>query len=314
MLARDEITDIYAYEDNPEKSLVFPGPQYIGEEDIRAITKLIKICKEVNKTDFTIAFDGYDFRGHRMETVNGIYYALRKMPKRVWSLSECGIDRQVRKYIGDARHNKGGLFVVSGMPGNGKSTTCAAIITERLQMHGGMCATVEDPVEMPLQGMHGEGFCLQRSLDDKTTFADAVRETMRAYPTGVNNIMLIGEVRDPETAALALRSSVDGRLVVITVHASDVISTVHRILTLAAERLGMNEARNLLASSLRLIMSQKLVGRKPNAELLTSTLFDSQEVVGVIRNPKSPLEGLKNPLQQQAIRLKSKQPIELRKI
>lgn len=309
-----DFTDLYLFDKNPEQSLIFPGPVSITPDLLDLAGRLRDKCREEDKTDFTVSDSGIDFRGHRMKTVGGIYYALRKMPERVWSLAECGLHTRIRHYIADPRHCMGGLFIVSGMPGNGKSTTCAGIITERLNRYGGMCATVEDPVEMPLQGIHGKGLCLQRDIGKDTDFATAVKETMRAYPTGANTMMLIGEVRDPETAALALRSSVDGRLVVVTVHAGDIIQTVHRILTLASDSLGVREARNLLASSLRLVIHQRLVGTPPDVELKTNSLFDTTEVVGVIRNPKTPLESLKNQLHQQAQRLQSNQPISVRRL
>lgn len=312
----EKISDIYINEKNPKKSLIFPGPELIGEELHASIEDLLKQCQAVDKIDFTVKLRGYFFRGHKMKTVDGVFYALRKMPKELWELGDCGIPKPIRDYISDSRHNRGGLMIVSGMPGNGKSTTCSAIILERLLRYGGMCATVEDPVEMPLQGLHGEGFCLQKEVDPTSSFSESVRETMRAYPTGTNTIMLIGEVRDPETAALALRSSVDGRLVVFTVHAGSVVQTIHRVIALASEIIGVKEARNLLASSLRLVMNQKLVKSNDHegADLKLSTLFDTEDVAGVIRNPKTPLESLKTAISQQRLRLNSGQKIDLRKI
>ncbi|PJF38438.1 MAG: type II secretion system protein E, partial [Phototrophicales bacterium] len=144
------------------------------------------------------------------------------------------------------------------MPGNGKSTTCASLISERLRRHAGICVTVEDPPEMPLHGRHGKGLCLQREVGINSTFEACVIETLRAYPTQVNSILMIGEVREPSTASLALNASIDGRLVIVTLHASSIVHSIQRICTIASENMAERAARELLSSGLRLCIHQKI--------------------------------------------------------
>jgi twitching motility protein PilT len=310
----DNFTDIYLPALDSEPVIIFPGPEVATISTNEKYACMLEMCKKETEKDFRISYEGIPFRVHRMSTLAGDYYAARRLPSDIWTLQDCGIPKAVRHLLLAERMSKGGLVIVSGMPGNGKSTTCAGLISDRLIRFGGMCATIEDPPEMPLQGLHGKGFCVQRDLGPGGSFPEAVRETMRAYPTGSNTIMLIGEIRDAETAALALRSSVDGRLVIVSVHAGDVIQTIYRLLALASDSLGSREARNLMASSLRAVIHQKLITKADGLKLSLSCIFDTNEVCSTIRNPKTPLETLKNSIREQSQRIESGQPIPVRPV
>ena len=303
-----EFTDIYVHEGDPEnKSFLWPGPvSLINELKPFAVHAHSKAKNSLTK-DFRISYQGVNFRAHRMTTMGGNFIACRRMPNEVWSLQQCKMHSSIRNILLDARCNRGGLIAICGKPGNGKSTTCAAIITERLKLYGGMCLTIEDPAEMPLHGMWGEGICFQREVQ-YDQFPEAIRDAMRAYPTRVNTLMLIGEVRDPETAALALQSAVDGRLVLITMHSGNVIQGTQRLLTLAAQKIGMDEARALLASSIRSVLHQRMEGPKMNLNILC----DTTSVVGKIISPDTSVEQLKNDLKFQMSSMKLAQKVPLR--
>lgn len=305
-----EFTDLYLPECNPEYGVYYPGPSALSPDMGLLAKELVEIAIKRGVTDFAAMSHGIPFRGHKMQTIGGTYFNFRRMPTKIWTLDDCGIKGPIAKYILSDRLSKGGLIIVSGMPGNGKSTTCAAIVVDRLKEYSGLCITVEDPVEMPLQGFHGDGLCLQKNLVAEQEFHAAVRDAMRAYPAQANTMMLIGEVRDAETAALALRSSVDGRLVMITIHAGSIVQAVQRIITLASDVLGVSEARSLLANSIRLVMNQKLVDKR----LRVTTLFDTQPVAGIIMSKDVPVESLKNEIQSQMNRLKLKMEIKPRNL
>lgn len=305
-----DFTDLYLSANNPKHGVYFPGPSALTEEMHPMAKELIEIAQKREVDDFSAMSHGIPFRGHKIPTVGGYFYNFRRMPTKIWTLEDCGIKGAISNYILSERLRKGGLIIVSGMPGNGKSTTCSAIIVDRLKTFGGLCITVEDPVEMPLQGFHGNGICLQNPLIGEAEFATAVRGAMRAYPAQSDNMMLIGEVRDAETAAHALRSSVDGRLVLITLHAGSIVQAIQRIVTLASGVLGVGEARSLLANALRLVINQKLVDKR----LRVTTLFDTQPVAGVIMSKDLSLETLKNEIQSQMNRLKLKMEIRPRNL
>jgi Tfp pilus assembly pilus retraction ATPase PilT len=316
-----EFTDLYLPSQFPEYGISWPGPAPLTQEMHFMAKELVEIAKKKNSVDFSVMSHGIPFRGTMMPTLNETFYIFRRMPTKVWSLADCGIRGRIADYILDERLCKGGLIIVSGMPGQGKSTTCAAIVVGRLEKFGGLCITVEDPVEMPLQGFHGNGVCLQRNLLGEQSFHVAVREAMRGYPAQANSIMLIGEVRDHQTAALALRSAVDGRLVVLTLHAGTIIQAVQRIVSLASIEMGVEEARALLASSVRLVMNQKIVtvenpdpDKKPDKRLKVTTLFDTNAVSGIIMTKEASLESLKNEIQNQMNKLRLKMEIKPRNL
>lgn len=303
-----DFTDIYINKDFPaDQSFTWPGPIPIEEGLYGLAEHVAKRNETVKQKDFRVSYHGHKFRVHRMTTLGGEYLVCRRMPQEVWTLDKCKIHSSIRGSLLSPRSNKGGFMIVCGKPGNGKSTTCSAIITERLKQFGGLCLTIEDPAEMPLHGTWGEGVCLQREVLYEE-FPDAIRDAMRAYPTGVNTVMLIGEIRDPETAALALQSAVDGRLVITTTHAGSPIQGIQRILALAASKIGEHEARHLMAASFRMAMHQQILKGKLNVKIIE----DTSSVVGKIMG--EPLEQLVNDLRIQMSNLKLKKKTELREI
>lgn len=305
-----DFSDLFLPSEDPMSGYMFPGPKEIPEELREFVTELTKKARKSQKTDFGANVDGVFFRGSKMPTVKDTYYIFRRMPSEVWPLEKCGLPKHVNDYILGERLSRGGLVVVAGMPGNGKSTTCAAMIIQRLKSFGGLCITVEDPPEMPMQGRHGDGLCFQREVDGGEEFHLAVRDAMRGYPTKVNTMMLIGEVRDAKTASLALRSSVDGRLVFITTHAGNVVQAIQRIVSLASEEMSMEEARTLLGSGIRLVLHQNI----EEGSLDVTSLIDTQGMAGIIHNKDTQLQSLNNEIQQQKNQIKMRMKIEPRKL
>jgi twitching motility protein PilT len=297
---------------NPDLSVIYPGPLSPSislSEDITQLTQQgCQMHKEKNSSDFLFIYNNIRLRCHYMPTVNGPYLILRKMQSELINLKECGFDDKTIEQLTSKRLSSGGIVVISGMPGNGKSTTSAALISERLKIHSGLCVTIEDPAEMPLQQMHGQGLCLQRNISAGESFSEAMRDSMRAYPAKVNNIMLIGEVRDGETASLALNSAVDGRLIIITTHAGNIAQTIHRIVSQASEVMSEDLARSLLASGLKTIIHQKIMTGK----LYYSTLFDTTNACAIIRNKTVPIESINGEIEAQRIRTQKGMPLDLR--
>lgn len=308
----ESISDVYIDVNDTKNSFCYPGPQFMrDDEGVAIIELLLEQARKTTKQDFVAMIRGVRFRGARIPSIKGDFFIFRKMPNTVWTLEQCGIRTVVKKMLLDPRLNRGGLIVVSGMPGNGKSTSCAAIIAERLSMHGGVCNTIEDPAEMPLHGFHGEGFCIQREVDRGESAYEAVIDTLRAYPAKTNTMMLIGEVRDASTAALALQSAVDGRLVLITTHASGVIETVRRIINIASGPDGTSheQAKELFSAAFRLVMHQSL----SRDRLMVNVLADTNSAASVIRSD-SDLVMLENVVKEQRTKFKKGELVDLRSI
>lgn len=135
-----------------------------------------------------------------------------------------------------------GIILITGATGSGKSTTVYSIL-QVLNDEKTNIITVEDPVEMNIEGMNQVQVNSEIGLD----FATVLRSILRQDP----NVILIGEIRDSETAKIAVRASITGHLVLSTIHTNNSLSTIERLLDMDVERY-------LLSSALTGIISQKL--------------------------------------------------------
>ena len=135
-----------------------------------------------------------------------------------------------------------GIILVTGATGSGKSTTVYSFL-QRLNVKGTNLITVEDPVEMEMEGLNQVQVNSEIGLD----FATVLRSILRQDP----NVIMIGEIRDSETAQIAVRASITGHLVLSTLHTNNSLTTIERLLDMDVERY-------LLASALSGIVSQKL--------------------------------------------------------
>lgn len=138
-----------------------------------------------------------------------------------------------------------GIILVTGATGSGKSTTVYSIL-QRLNREDTNIITVEDPIEMDIEGINQ----IQTNSEIGLTFAAALRSILRQDP----NVIMVGEIRDTETAKIAVRASITGHIVLSTVHTNNSLNTIERLLDMEVERY-------LLASALTGIISQKLARR-----------------------------------------------------
>ena len=136
----------------------------------------------------------------------------------------------------------GEFLALIGHTGSGKSTTVYSIL-QRLNREETNIITVEDPIEMNIDGINQ----VQTNSEIGLTFASALRSILRQDP----NIIMIGEIRDTETAQIAVRASITGHLVLSTLHTNDSLTTIERLVDMGVEKY-------LLSSSLTGIISQKL--------------------------------------------------------
>lgn len=135
-----------------------------------------------------------------------------------------------------------GIILVTGATGSGKSTTVYSIL-QRLNREETNIITVEDPIEMDIEGINQ----IQTNSEIGLTFAAALRSILRQDP----DVIMIGEIRDTETAKIAVRASITGHIVLSTLHTNNSLNTIERLLDMEVERY-------LLASALTGIISQKL--------------------------------------------------------
>lgn len=280
--------------ENAPRWLANPGAE--TPEDLAQIAWLCEFYSELRENHpdsmyFRFAHDACTFRAKRKRKGNGdTRLTLRKIPEVVPDLTELATP----PYIADLLLSRplkrqGGLVLVVAPVGQGKSTTLAATIKQRLKHHGGQTLTIEHPIEHYLDGFHGTGECIQTEVasDEEGAWAHAIRDSLGDFSVfpGGGATLFISEIRDGESAVEALRAAQAGYLVFATLHAQSTTNTVFRLITLASRILGEKIAADMVASALRLVVYQTLtlipqpIGWKRgslDAELLFNPGADSQ--------------------------------------
>lgn len=171
-------------------------------------------------------------------------------------LEKLGFSKTNYEHILKMIANPNGIVLITGATGSGKSTTVYSML-QKLNREETNIITVEDPVEMNIEGVNQ----IQVNSDIGLTFANVLRSILRQDP----NIILIGEIRDSETAKIAIRASITGHLVLSTLHTNNSLNTIERLLDMDVERY-------LLSSSLKGIVSQSLAKRLcPHCKKLVPT-------------------------------------------
>lgn len=186
-----------------------------------------------------------DVRVSTLPTVAGEKAVLRLLDKTSMALGLefLGFPKQLVQKLRRVVHKPHGILIVTGPTGAGKTTTLYSLL-QTINTPDKNITTVENPVEYHLNGIAQVQVVPKIGLN----FAQALRSILRQDP----DIVLIGEIRDPETAEIAIRAALTGHLVLATLHTNDAASCVARLLDMGAEPY-------LLASSLRGVLSQRLV-------------------------------------------------------
>lgn len=233
--------------------------------------ELRQACIEEQKArgrdDFVVRHNSVGYRVSVIQSLTDTVFVLRRFPDGIVPLERIGMHPKLLAQLLGKKLT--GLVVVAGAFGNGKTTTASSIVAARLRQHGGVAVTIEDPPEMPLEGAHGEGVCYQ-TWAEKGGFAEACRRATRWAPT----MILLGEVRDSETAVEALRSSVNGRLVICTTHADSVPGAIERLQALASGGgMGADDASQLLSAGLSAVLHQRIEAAGGRKQLHVRTLW-----------------------------------------
>jgi twitching motility protein PilT len=173
-----------------------------------------------------------------------------------------------QKSLLDPSLNRGGIILVSGGAGCGKTTTASAVLVSRLMQHGGVAFTVEDPPEHPLNGWHDSGYCWQTSVVGSGQDADWTRSMqfiLRSQPVGTNQMLFVGEIRTSEAAQMMVRAANNGFLVITTSFGSSLPSALEAFCSLVGK-----EHIQAFASMIRIVIYQTIVGDRFSVDFLTS--------------------------------------------
>ena len=204
--------------------------------------------------------------------------AFRVLPSQILTLEQLGIPGHLAHLAESPR----GLIVVTGPPGSGKSSTMAALVDHLNRTQKKHILTIEDPIEY----RHQNHQCLvtQREVGRNTpTFAKALHGALREDP----DVILVGEMRDTETMALAMTAAATGQLVLATLHTMSATQTVDRILdSFEGER--QAQARLMLSESLKGVIAQRLMRRADGKgrALAMEVLVATPAVSALIREKK----------------------------
>jgi len=232
---------------------LFEPPKALQAE----ITSRIKVMGGMNIAEHWLAQDGratvevgdrvVDLRIATLPTHVGERVVIRLLDKsaRLYTLDELGMPPQVLVSFRRLIHTDHGIILVTGPTGSGKTTTLYAALQE-INSREANVLTLEDPIEYRLEGVSQTQISGKKGM----TFATGLRHVLRQDP----DIIMVGEIRDTETARMAIQSALTGHLVFSTLHTNDASGAVARLLDLGAEPY-------LVASSLLAVLAQRLVRR-----------------------------------------------------
>ena len=226
-----------------------------------------KDFEEYLETDFSFEIQGLArFRVNVFNHNRGVGGVFRTIPSTILTLEELAAPEIFK----EVTHKPRGLILVTGPTGSGKSTTLAGMLDYKNENEFGHILTIEDPIEF----VHQSKKCLvnQREVHrDTLGFAQSLRSALREDP----DVILVGEMRDPETIGLALTAAETGHLVFGTLHTNSASKTVDRIVDVfpAAEK---EMVRSMLSESLQAVISQTLCkkvggGRVAAHEIMIAT-------------------------------------------
>jgi twitching motility protein PilT len=248
---------------------VFPA---LDEDDLVTILDAVtasaprrrEAFDETGELDIAYASSGLPrFRVNGFRQRGAISFAFRRVPSAIAGFEDLGLPAGVERLAGEPR----GLVLVTGATGSGKTTTLAAVVDYINRSRAQHIVTIEDPIEF----LHADKSCIvnQREIGvDTDSFGQALRRVLRQDP----DVILIGELRDAETAGVALQAAESGHLVLSTLHTIDAAETLSRLIEFFPPE-KQPQIVSVLAGSLRGVISQRLLprvggGRIPAVEVM----------------------------------------------
>lgn len=258
----------------------------VPKDRFAAVTSRIKLISGLDIAERRLPQDGHlstrlsgNLVDIRVSTVPGVYgesVVLRLLPKegRNLYLDQLGLEPDSLNRFVEWINSSHGIILVTGPTGSGKTTTLYAAL-EAINDHQKKIITVEDPVEYPLEDITQ----IQVHSEIGYSFARALRSILRQDP----DIILIGEIRDKETAEIAIQASLTGHLVMSTLHTNDAVSAFTRLIDMGVEPF-------MVVAAVRAVIAQRLLRRLCEACAEPSKPIEGVNPINQSSHPKGTLE------------------------
>jgi len=286
------------------------GLKVVTFEDYPEFLQQLEATYDGKNRSYLLTYHGRHFRVERTITGEGPQFCARKMPIKVPELKKLGLPQGLYNYLLSLA-GRSGLILLAGPTGSGKSTTISALLQEYLTQKGGYCFTIEDPIELPLDGVYltpsGElGLCKQTTPPDGI-WQEGIKSALRSKP----RYIYLGEIRDPNVASEALRAATSGHLVLSTIHANNVSDSINSLVKYAASS-GISEemAFELVANGFLGCLHQILSGAPKRISVTyvfaNPDLSAGCQVRSMFRNGKLNLSTI---MEQQKIKIDKGMPL-----
>jgi twitching motility protein PilT len=270
-----------------DENLVSVGRDALSEQDARTLVfsmltevQIEKFEKEF-ELDAAFSVEGSGrFRVNVFKQKGSVAASIRLIPESLWSFEKCGLPADVAL---DLCNRPKGLVLITGSTGSGKSTSLASMIDWINTNRACHIVTIEDPVEFVHKNK--KSIVNQREVyNDTHSFSASLKHILRQDP----DVILIGEMRDLETIESALIIAETGHLVFATLHTSDCVQTINRIVDVFPAH-QQDQARTQLSFVLVGVLSQQLIPRVegPGRVLATEVLMVTPPVRSMIRESKA---------------------------
>ena len=227
---------------------------------------LIEDFEQIGEADFSYTTEQGRFRVNTFRQRGAVSITMRYVPFEIPEFEELGLPEAIRKLAFEER----GIVLITGTTGSGKSTTLASMINLINHTMPKHVVTIEDPIEF----LHTDDKSIinQREVGtDTASFTRALRRVLRQDP----DVILVGEIRDAESAQMALSAAETGHLVLTTLHTVDATETINRLIDLSPPH-ERYQVRTMLAGTLKGIVGQRLIrtkdgNRTPACEVMVTT-------------------------------------------
>ncbi len=267
------------------------GLQIIKPDDFEIFYDLLQRSWDGHNPSYSILYENTFYRVERTVALYGVQYCARKMPQKIPPFASLGFNHELTTYL-LSLCNASGLILWSGPTGAGKTTSISSLLKEFLTMEGGFAYTIEDPSEMPLDGIYHSmggslGLCKQ-TLPPNGNWGEGLKSALRSKP----RYIMVGEIRTPDTAGEVLRAATSGHLVLSTIHANNITDAINSVVKYAASTSMSEElAYDLFSRGMLGVLHQTLNGVNRKIPLV-SYLFANpdttkgDQVRGIIKTGK----------------------------